>query len=124
MTQSIAQGRSKAREGRETARDTVEENKRSKEGGRRSDTVTESTTDFKKRESLWGRRNPGACKPTAEGLMMPGQTPSLFTKTRSCFHNCWLPLPSWKAQTKLLNHSSQNATRKRWTLEVCRVLNV
>lgn len=58
----------------------MQESERSEEGERKSGTVTESTVDLKKSEFV-GQASLKACKPTAEGLMMPGPTLSLFTKT-------------------------------------------
>lgn len=58
----------------------MQESERSEEGERKSGTVTESTADLKKTDFV-GQASLKACKPTAEGLMMPGRTLSLFTKT-------------------------------------------
>lgn len=58
---------------RATARDTGKEMERSKGEERQSDRGTERMTDIN-RECL------RVCKPTAEGLMMPGHPRSVFTK--------------------------------------------
>lgn len=56
-----------------------------------------------------------ACKSTAEGLMMPSQTPSLFTKT----HTGVFTIAGFLCHAGGQKTSCQNATRDRQKSFVC-----